>query len=364
MEKLEEVFAQYEFTRKKMFRGRTMLMCEDEYGEQYGIAEAKASEYRLCKEFWVKSYLMEHHFEQVDQLIPNKEGRFLSEDRYHTPFLLKKYFTGRECDVNSVSEVYEGAENLAQFHQKSRGIGEWLYEKESMYWEEYKKQMEEEERETDPFFLERTPVPNVEQTVDGMEVLESQIKKRNQELRRIAGYMKKPGRKGAFVTTYNDYAPQFLKQASEVTENIHKQKRENMQCNLFYGLCHGNYQHHNILKLHRGWATVGMENYHFGIQLEDLYDFLRKILEKNDYRFSYAQAVLEGYEKVKPLEKEEYWYLYTMLCYPHKFWKISNHYFNTKKTWVPPKTVEKLNKIVEQDVKKQAFLERFERMYV
>ena len=383
MEKLEEVFAQYEIDRKKMFRGRKMLMCEDIHGNLYGIMETKATEYRLVKEYLVKQYLIQQGFEHIDQLVCNKSGNFISEDRYHTPFLLKTYFTGKECDANDRVEVKDAAANLACLHKAGKGIAQWLCQQEECYWN--RKNMLELERKEEGKATAQTEIMQEtqeemevalsskkaqepkrllykEELVSSKAVLAALFEKRNLELKRISSYMKKPGRKGEFVTSFNNYAPQFLQEAKEATKQLKDLAQDGTE--LAYGLCHGSYQHHNILKINKGLATVGLENFHFGVQLEDLYDFLRKILEKNDYQFSYAKTVIEGYEKERRLTKEEFQYLYIRLSYPDKFWKIANHYYNAKKTWVPPKTIEKLNKIVEQNTKKKKFLEEFHKMFI
>ena len=76
------------------------------------------------------------------------------------------------------------------------------------------------------------------------------------------------------------------------------------------------------------------------------------------------KETLKGYEAGRHLTKAEYKALFLLLSYPEKFWKISNRYYNTKKTWVPPKMVEKLHKVVEQNQRKRDFLVKFREDYV
>ena len=65
----------------------------------------------------------------------------------------------------------------------------------------------------------------------------------------------------------------------------------------------------------------------------------------------------------KPLTEEEVEYLKIRLIYPEKFWKIVNFYYNSGKAWIPGKNLEKLQKLVDQEKKKQEFLSKFKNTY-
>ena len=49
-------------------------------------------------------------------------------------------------------------------------------------------------------------------------------------------------------------------------------------------------------------------------------------------------------------------YLKLRLAYPEKFWKIANHYYNSRKSWIPDKNMEKLQILIGQEEKKEEFL--------
>lgn len=348
MEKLEDVLDCYDICRKRIFRGRKMLMCESQDGLLYGVTESNLSEGRLQREYLVKQYLIQQGFTRVDQLCRNKEGNFLTEDRYHTTFLVKHFFNGRELEVGSLEEVRQGAYNLACLHTCARGMQTWIAEEERKLKEEAEKFEE------------------MKETMDAYQWLFELFAKRNRELKRISVYMRKPGRKGEFVQAYNDCAELFLQEGKQTLECLQGMKKmmEYPQNGIASGFCHGSYQHHNVMRQDSDWATIGMEQFHFGAQLEDLYDFLRKVLEKNSYNYAYARAVLKGYSEKNSLRDIDYRCLYLLLMYPEKFWKIANRYFNSKKTWVPPKMVEKLSNVVKQNQEKSDFLVKFREDFV
>ena len=66
--------------------------------------------------------------------------------------------------------------------------------------------------------------------------------------------------------------------------------------------------------------------------------------------------LIDQYNQMKPLSKDELKILYVLLQYPEKFWKITNFYYNSKKSWVPQRNIQKLVGIQEQYDSKQNFL--------
>jgi hypothetical protein len=107
-------------------------------------------------------------------------------------------------------------------------------------------------------------------------------------------------------------------------------------------------------------ATTNFEKSYIGLQIGDLYQFVRKVMEKNDWDILYGSNIIEAYDRVKPISKAELNVLYLLLLYPEKFWKITNFYYNGKKSWVSGRNTQKLNMIGEQNSKKEMFLRKLE----
>ena len=42
--------------------------------------------------------------------------------------------------------------------------------------------------------------------------------------------------------------------------------------------------------------------------------------------------------------------------HPEKYWKIVSHYYNTGKSWIPDKDIEKLKIVIRQEDQKERFL--------
>ena len=113
-----------------------------------------------------------------------------------------------------------------------------------------------------------------------------------------------------------------------------------------------------------GWsksiATTNFEKSYIGLQITDLYQFIRKVMEKNDWDILYGNNIIEAYDRIRPLSKDELEVLYVLLLFPEKFWKLTNFYYNGKKVWISGRNIQKLNSIGKQNPKKEMFLQRLE----
>ena len=123
-----------------------------------------------------------------------------------------------------------------------------------------------------------------------------------------------------------------------------------------YHMVHGDYNYHNLLVCQEGMAVTGFEHAHRDVQMEDLYYFLRKVLEKSGWKIRLGDGMLNAYSAIHPLTEGEMEYLKIRLIYPEKFWKTANSYYCTNKAWISVKNIEKLQTAIRQTEEKKMFL--------
>lgn len=318
-EKLSEVYEMYDYTILRTGRGRGAVLLDTEQG-LLQLRQVNAGENRLRTEYQLKEALAELGFANVDRLVENREGNLVSYDRYGNGYVLRSFFRGREMNITDTNEIIRGVKNLARFHQAGRQA--WR------------------DTDTDVQIRER-----------------SDAKRRNREMKRVHNFIAKKSPKKEFEEMYMKAFSYFYYQGL-ACEN----KKEQISP-LHLGYCHGSYNHHSLLLVDgdRGQeiATVNFDKFYVGNQLRDLYHFLRKTVEKNGYSYSILESILSTYGELCPLSMEDIDYIYCLYCYPEKFYKLSNQYMNGAKNWISPKSVEKLNQIVEDEPKKQELLEQF-----
>ena len=88
----------------------------------------------------------------------------------------------------------------------------------------------------------------------------------------------------------------------------------------------------------------------------DFYQFFRKIMEKQSWNRKLGMEMLHAYQQVRPLGDAEFEDFCIRLAYPEKFWKLANHYFNSRKAWIPEKSLQKLEMLDMQEKKRREFV--------
>ena len=329
---MTEVLEQYGIIAASIQRSRGAFICRT-MDQVYRLEPFEGSEGRLLREHEIKEKLWNAGFDRIDRYIlleigeeeeiTDKADRLIAADRYRNPYVLKQYYDGHECDLHNMEEVRAAMYNLAKLHRVGRQIAR--------------------QQET----------ALVSKSVDT-------FARHNRELVRVRSFIIRQNHKNEFERRYLTIADQFSHAAKEALEAM---RRMELRDEARLGLCHGAYQHHNILMTPQGVATVHFEQWHYDNQLTDLYCFMRKLLEKNDFSYACFRTALCAYEEEQALCEQDYGYLYLLFMYPEKFWKLSNHYINSNKAWIPPKTIEKLLALEAVEQRKQEFLKVFAREY-
>ena len=256
---------------------------------------------------------------QVEQIIPNKEGRLLVKDNDGISYVLKTWVDGRECNIYEKTECLEAVRLLARLHNS----------------------MEKNVAE------DTVPLGNPA----------GEYEKHNRELRRVKKFLARKGQKTLFEISLQNAFDSFLNQAVEVAQEwqtySHLAKGQ-PECG---SLCHGDYQYHNIIKSEENFYIINFEKCIRDNPIRDLYLLLRKLLEKSNWSITQGKELIAAYEEIRPMSAYSRIDLYYRLAYPEKFWKIANFYYNSGKAWIPERNLEKLNKLLVQEPQKQVFLD-------
>ena len=139
---------------------------------------------------------------------------------------------------------------------------------------------------------------------------------------------------------------------------------DNDEAGLDGRIIHGSYNYHNISFSRKNIITSNFEKSAVGLQMTDLYDWIRKIMEKNGWNCELGVSIVEEYIKKREPEPGEMEVLYALLLYPEKYWKLVNFYYNGKKTWISEKNYEKLEKIRAQEPDRQKFIAKIKDLRV
>ncbi len=408
-EKLAEVYEQYDMEILATRKGRGATILTTTSGLRI-LEPFRGSVTRLEQEYVLKQLFEEAGCTNLDYLIPNKEGNLFTCDKYRQPFVLKKHFEGNECDMHNPSDIVRAVRALARFHIYGKKIvfqfqdawQESLQEKEQKRIEEIKRAIADgEEIEKISYVYEISsnaleealraakmkegqekketigkntnkgkPKENViEKDMDDFDI-ENTFVRHNKELKKIQKFIMGVKRKNAFENLFLQVFWDYYRQGVECVEMLSQvlKKEDGVSAeNIFqnhYGICHGSYNQHNVILDDKSEAIVHFERFSRGNQLNDLYQFARKVMEKNHFGFTQLEDIFKTYGEQLELTTEDYRYMYILFSYPEKFWKIANSYYNTSKAFLSPKYLEKLETVILQETEKHSMLQEYKKYYI
>lgn len=311
----------YDMEVLRTWKGRGAILCETTQGTYIWKEYAGRREKAIFQDALLMM-VKENGFGNVESIVKNKEQELLTLGQDGTSYILKTCFEGRECNVRDREECTAAVEVLAKFHRAS-------------YMEE--------------------PLPGMSMPRHVC----TEFEKHNKELRRVRKYLRDRSTKTDFELCLLKNYDYFFNLALQMTEEL-RFFRSGSESRF---ICHGDYQHHNIMFCKDGIYLINFEKCVCDSPVRDLYLFMRKLMEKNNWAEGIGFELMNSYDAIRPMEKEEYRELYYRLAYPEKFWKIVNFYYNSGKAWIPGKNLEKLNRVTQQEKEKQNFLGKFRARY-
>lgn len=265
----------------------------------------------------------------VDNIIRDEEGNIINEDDSGKKFILRKWYDAKDCDSKNESQIIKAVRKLANLHNIMNKISYG-----NIYLNEH-------------FDL----------NVVG-DNINNEFEKHNKELKRTRNFIRKKRNKNEFelmvLKEHDRYYEDGLKvcdMSSDVEiENFIKAAVESGR------LVHGSYNYHNVMFRENECIITNFEKSKCGVQIRDLYDFTRKVMEKHGWKVELGNQMIDEYNKIRQISDSEIKYLMLKFMYPEKYWKLINHYNNNNKAWLPDKDVLKLKYVTEQYGKRINFV--------
>lgn len=319
------ILEQYDIDVKNTRKVREAVLCESQQG-LFLIKELRFSENRLRVLECLGEHLKQRGCDHIDWILKTKEDELFSVSEDGTKYFLKRWFSGRECDIRKEKDVLDAVANLARIHLALRDF---------------------EGADGEEFIVKEA------------EDLRQEYFRHNREMKKVRSFMRNKVDKGDFELAFLKHFDFMYATADFALERLEKSNYEELLSKSKQNkvLVHGDYNYHNVMMTHSGIATTNFEQVHRNVQITDLYYFLRKAMEKNRWDSLLGHKMINCYQKYIPLQEGELEYIAICLAYPEKFWKVANSYHRSRKVWIPAKNLEKLELVIKQTEQKKAFLE-------
>lgn len=312
----EAVLEQYDLEINQITKGRGAYICSTDQGMKL-LMPFRGSGERASFLKSVLEELMQRGY-PVEQICCTKEGTPLAEDDTGTRYWLKSMVSGSECQTTREADMRQAVRQLAKLHNT----------------------------------LEQSTLPVPDFMKSDRNDPRILYERHYRELIKVKNYVKSRKTKNAFERGFQEQYPRYIADAKRSLELLNSEQHEAR-----YLLCHGDFNQHNAVRTPEGFRIINFENMCYNPALSDLANFLRKMLEKNNWSLELGMRLIEEYRRLRPLPPEEVRQLYVLLLFPEKFWKISNHYANSHKAWVSERDIDKLERMVRQENARSLFLE-------
>lgn len=310
----EAILEQYDLEINQITKGRGAYICSTDQGIKL-LMPFRGSRDRAL---FLKSVLEElnRHGYPAEQVCCTKEGEPLAEDDAGVRYWLKSMISGSECQTGRWNDMRHAAGQLAKLH----GTIETL----DIAVPEFMKNSR-----NDPQIL---------------------YERHYRELIKVKNYVKTRGNKNDFERRFQEQYPHYIAEAAKSLKLLG-------ELSLNCSLCHGDFNQHNVVRTQEGFRIINFENMCYNPSVSDLANFVRKMLEKNNWNQELGMNLIDEYGRHRRLSREDFRLLYVLLLFPEKFWKISNHYAGSHKAWVSERDIDKLERMIRQEEGRTLFLE-------
>ena len=113
------ILEQYDIKVKNTKKVRDAVLCDTDRG-LFLIKEVRVSEKRLRLLEQLGKYIRGQGYENIDWILKNKEDGLITVSNEGVSYFLKKWFSGRECDIYKEKDVLDAVENLTRVHRVLR----------------------------------------------------------------------------------------------------------------------------------------------------------------------------------------------------------------------------------------------------
>lgn len=310
-----DVFEKYDFEVRGTSKGRGVIVADTDKGPRLLKNYIGSGKHLVwCGE--ILERINEGGTLLVDAYEKNNEGQYITESEDGGKYVIKKWYPCRECDIKIYGDVTAAIRTLAFLHKE--------------------------------LSLVEAPAEYEEKS------LVEEYQRKGKELARIKKFLSTRYEKTEFEQLAAKSFDEFMPEVEGVSQYVVNYFAEH---SIKQKLRHGSFNHHNIGFSETLPVVSNFEKMSYSYQLKDLYTFMRKIMEKNNWDMKVGYGMLNEYDRVMPIGEEELELLYILFAFPEKYWKLMNNYYNAKKSFLPAKNMEKLWRLIEQNSSRKAFID-------
>ncbi len=243
-------------------------------------------------------------------------------------FYVTDWIEGEECDLDSLEEVCNCVRLLASFHIASNTIN--------------KRELKI-----------RNNIKNWPKIFNSNQ----------NDLERFKRKIEKKKLKTEFDELYYSHVDNFINRGMVALNflNTSDYYRISKEADKKKTICHDSFYYQNLIKKQDQYYIIDLDSIIYDLHITDLGKLIRRLMFKSCYmwNFEYAEEIINAYNSINKLSKEELEVMLALIVYPHKFWKLGKKRYVKSKNWDEAKYMHKLSKLIKYDVQEQKFMENY-----
>ena len=158
----------------------------------------------------------------------------------------------------------------------------------------------------------------------------------------------------------DDYIKEIERAAELLSFSVYSSYRENSK-NIV--VCHNDLAEHNFLIKDDDMYLIDFDYCSIDLRIMDLTDLILKGIKNAAFDVDKAVNIIEAYNKICPLEKEEYKFIYILLSYPRDFYSIVRDYYHKQKDWDEEVFISRLNNKLMNEEFRHEFLVKYKELF-
>lgn len=274
-------------------------------------------------------HLRKNGFDNVSKLVRQADGGILVPYQ-GSEYYLTHWVDGRESDYLNLADIKEATEALAKLHSAAQGFGTKLNISNRRLFGRWREG-----------FLQK-----LKEIVDAQRFVEAGSKdKENTHI--VAEYLK-------VCEEDARHAMNLLEKSNYFRLNARDEDR--------HGFIHHDYSLYNITHTFSGETFVGgFEGAAFDIRMHDLGYLIFRLMRRRGWDADIAMAIIDYYNSMIKLEKEDYEALAVYLAIPHDFKQYQRLYHMADRDLEDLEEQERINICSEYSIARRKFLQDMER---
>ena len=267
--------------------------------------------------------LLLNKFTNTAKYFRSKDGSFSVKCKKNI-FFLTEWIEGHECNLNNIDEAINCTKLLAKFHNVSNII--------------------DNTKINIPIKFNNWP------KVFASSLNDFQKFKRIIDNKRI---------KNEFDILFIENFENFYKIGMSAIDGLNKSQyyKSIKYANDNMRICHNSFYYQNIIKKDGEYFITDFDSIAIDLQLSDLGNLIRRLMFKKAYEwnFYFARTLIEAYNSINKLNKEDLEIMLALIIFPYKYWKLGRKRYIRHRKWSESKYLHKLIKMISYSEAQQNF---------